>query len=207
MNNETLARAVKRCAWAYVFYFLDFNLNINGLGINLLPDWAAYAFIIAALPGVAAEQRSAALLKPLAWALLLWEAAQSVFNLIHLELPSGAGYILNAVFSVIALYAHFQLFTELAQIADAHGTGRGRRIRLLRNIIAVANTAAAALSLLAGRDFYFSIGGSDAVPLVLAVFAVVFCFAVAVWCELFRLARALSAAGGEEEGEGGGPGA
>ena len=47
-------------AWGYVFLHLDFNLG----GINVLPDWACYALVLHALPGMARAERSALLLQP-----------------------------------------------------------------------------------------------------------------------------------------------
>ena len=54
--NSQLYTAISRVAYAYVFYYLDFNLNLNGHSINFLPEWACFALILSALPGLALAQ-------------------------------------------------------------------------------------------------------------------------------------------------------
>ena len=60
-KTTSLSEAVSCVAWGYVFLHLDFNLG----GINVLPDWACYALVLHALPGLARAERSALLLRPL----------------------------------------------------------------------------------------------------------------------------------------------
>ena len=36
--NSQLYTAISRVAYAYVFYYLDFNLNLNGHSINFLQE-------------------------------------------------------------------------------------------------------------------------------------------------------------------------
>lgn len=56
---NSLVVSIGRVAWGYVFLYLNFNLNINAMSLNLLPDWACYAFILAALPGLALAEKAA----------------------------------------------------------------------------------------------------------------------------------------------------
>lgn len=128
--------AIGRIAWAYVFYYLDINLG----SINLLPEWAAYALILSALPGLAAAERSAALLRPLAWLLLTLDAAEWAAGIFGADPTGSVFYLVNTLARVISLYFHFQLLTNVAAIADGIDSQRAAGIRRLRNVCVIFNT-------------------------------------------------------------------
>lgn len=131
-----LELAIGRIAWAYVFYYLDINLG----SINVLPEWAAYALILSALPGLAAAERSAALLRPLAWLLLTLDAAEWAAGIFGADLTGSVFYLVNTLARVISLYFHFQLLTNVAAIADGIDSQRAAGIRRLRNVCVIFNT-------------------------------------------------------------------
>ena len=82
---SALAKSISRVAWSYVFLYLDVNISVDGGSLNLLPDFICYVLILCALPGLAIEERSAALLRPLAWILLVVEAVRWVLPVIGLS--------------------------------------------------------------------------------------------------------------------------
>ena len=94
---SALAKSISRVAWSYVFLYLDVNIGVDGGSLNLLPDFICYVLILYALPGLAIEERSAALLRPLAWILLVVEAVRWVLPVIGLtpaslgRIPAGPG--------------------------------------------------------------------------------------------------------------------
>lgn len=124
-KTTSLSEAVSCVAWGYVFLHLDFNLG----GINVLPDWACYALVLHALPGLARAERSALLLRPLAIILLAVDALMWALQIF------GAApdlYIVSALSTVLALYFHFQLLTNVADIARIDPQ-RSRSVLRLRN--------------------------------------------------------------------------
>ena len=131
-----LELAIGRIAWAYVFYYLDINLG----SINVLPEWAAYALILSALPGLAAAERSAAMLRPLAWLLLTLDAAEWAAGIFGADPTGSVFYLVNTLARVISLYFHFQLLTNVAAIADGIDSQRAAGIRRLRNVCVIFNT-------------------------------------------------------------------
>lgn len=130
MKREmTLSDAVGRIAWGYVF--LHFHLNINAF--DLVPDWVCYAMVLTALPALGRVRRSALLLRPLAIGLCAWEA----FNWVT-AVSIGA---LELTASVVGLYFHFQLLTDLASIGEElnyPGTKKLLNLRTGRTVIATA---------------------------------------------------------------------
>lgn len=150
---------------------LDFNLG----GINVLPDWACYALVLHALPGLARAERSALLLRPLAIILLAVDALMWALQIF------GAApdlYIVSALCTVLALYFHFQLLTNVADIARIDPQ-RSRSVLRLRNFRTVFVTLLAlplqpeAMSWSA-RDVYLLVTRFAAVILIIWTFSALF---------------------------------
>lgn len=137
---SALAKSISRVAWSYVFLYLDVNIGVDGGSLNLLPDFICYVLILYALPGLAIEERSAALLRPLAWILLVVEAVRWVLPVIGLSSDLWGVYLLGLVVSVASLYFHFQLLTNISDIAARFDAQRAVSIRRLRNLVTVFNT-------------------------------------------------------------------
>lgn len=134
MNGRTqLGTAVKRIAWAYVLLHVHFNLGT----LDLLPDWAGYLMILSALPALAAEEESAGLLKPFGIILAAWAAVQWVIALVG---GSWDGGWLGLIETVVSLYFHFQLLTNLAAISEKYNCPETRRILTLRTVQTVLTT-------------------------------------------------------------------
>ena len=198
-----LIKSVGLVAWGYVFLYLDFTLSINAFTLSLLPDWACYALMLAAIPGLADYERSTLLLRPLAWLLLAWEGVLWLLKLFGISEPSGSWWYLPVLLAaVLNLYFHFQLLTNLADIASAFGCARARSIRQLRNFIALVSIVSELLEPLMGR---VSPGTLEdmAAPLALAALAVALVIVVWVFSAMFGLRRELrgldSEAGPEDE--------
>lgn len=171
LKTKSLSEAVSCVAWGYVFLHLDFNLG----GINVLPDWACYALVLHALPGLARAERSALLLRPLAIILLAVDALMWALQIF------GAApdlYIVSALSTVLALYFHFQLLTNVADIARIDPQ-RSRSVLRLRNFRTVFVTLLAlpwppeALSWSA-RDVYLLVTRFAAVILIIWTFSALF---------------------------------
>lgn len=135
-----MAVSIGRVAWGYVFLYINININLNAASLNLMPDWACYAFVLAALPGLTLAEKSSALLRPLAWVLLIAELANWLLALFDISLYSGALYIVEVVVIILSLYFHFQLLTNVADIAARYSEQRAKSIRTLRNVTVVFRT-------------------------------------------------------------------
>lgn len=105
--------AVGGVAWGYLLLHLDINLG----SVNILPEWLGYLLILDALPILAREIPSALLLKPLGQLLALWEGVQWVLKLLGTEFSP---YLIEVIIGVVSLYFHFQLLTNLAELAGRY---------------------------------------------------------------------------------------
>ena len=108
---DRISTQVRRVAWGYFFLYLDFNLN----SISILPDFIGWILFCSAIQGLKEEQPKLALLEHFAVALGLW----SVVGWLPLELPAWLN-LPGLVFQLMGLYFHFQLLTELAQLAGRY---------------------------------------------------------------------------------------
>lgn len=194
---RALARAAGLVAWGYVFYYIDLNLNFNGMEFSVVPDWAAYIFFLAALPEISAYRRGAALLRPLGVALLIYELFVWVLDGLGVELAAGYTYIPVVVFSVLTLYFNFQLLTELARIADDADERLGKSLRYLRSVSALWTTVMSLFFLLPERMLAVDSGSAwqAASAFVLIAFLLWGCVCcIMTFVQLFRLRRLINAA-------------
>lgn len=131
-DYESLYRGVSHAAWAYIFLYLDINLNT----LNILPDFVCYLLLWSAIGCLEGEERDLALLRPLCVLLGVWAGADWVFTLLGSTLE-GRLLPLDLLISVTAIYFHFQLFTDLARLAERYqppGAALGRRLLGLRTV-------------------------------------------------------------------------
>ena len=132
-NKMNLCQAVKHIAWGYVL--LHFNINLGPL--NVLPNWAGYLLMVGALPALSEEESSASLLRPLGLLLAGWEGLCWAMALFGRD-PNFQ--FLSALVTVIALYFHFQLLTDLAIAARNHQCPQEKRILHLRTVQTLLTT-------------------------------------------------------------------
>lgn len=126
-EKEELIAAVRRVAWGCVLLHLNFTLGT----LNILPNWLGYALILSALPTLGQGEPSALLLRPLGQALAIWEGILWLTALFGLtpNIP-----IVTAIATVVVLYFHFQLLTNIAAIAQQWHCPQQGRILTLRTI-------------------------------------------------------------------------
>lgn len=128
MNPKFLSHAVKLVLFGYIFLNLDFNLGT----INVLPDWFGYILILKALPDLSEAVPSVHLLRSLGILLAVWEGCLWIFTLTTGEALTI--YIVTVIGSVIGLYFHFQLLTNLAEIAKKFDSVREKPMLHLRTV-------------------------------------------------------------------------
>ena len=170
---ETLYRGASHAAWGYFFLYLDINLG----SLNILPDWAAYALFLSAIGKLQGERRDLALLRPLGLLLAVWNGADWALALFGGGV-SGHFPPLDLVVGVIQMYFHFQLLTNVADIARIDPQ-RSRSVLRLRNFRTVFVTLLAlpwqpeAMSWPA-RDVYLLVTRFAAVILIIWTFSALF---------------------------------
>ena len=125
--------AIKKIAWGYVLIHSAISVGV----IDLLPDWLGYYFMLTAIRELKAEEESMGLLEPLAKIMIAWTTIAWGSKLIGWDLSQ---FPFAIVINVISIYFHFQLLTNIANIAMKHGSERAKGILTARTIETVMNT-------------------------------------------------------------------
>lgn len=139
-DREQLGKAIQFIAWGYVLLYLDINLG----PVNILPNWLGFLLILRALPIIAEEVPSAALLRPLCSLLATWDGIQwlaTCFGITtELNIIVCIFTILTVIASVAGLYFHFQLLTDLATMSEQYNCPRTDRLLRLRTVNTLITT-------------------------------------------------------------------
>lgn len=129
MNQEQIYRGLSKVAWGYVF--LTFNLNLGTL--DVLPNWAGYLFFLAAIGLLGEALRDLPLLKPFCILLAAADVVDWLAVLFTGESLTGRIFLVYLLVVCISIYFQFQLVTDLALLAEAHGLPSGA-LRGCRNV-------------------------------------------------------------------------
>jgi len=133
-RKEQLSLALRKIFWAYIFLYFDINIGT----VDLLPAGLGYIFFYQAIrDGIETEEESSKLLKPICWILIIYRIVEWFMNI--LQLPTDI-FIITEMMSVIALYFHFQLLTNLANIAHKYECPVENTLLALRTVHTVLMT-------------------------------------------------------------------
>lgn len=127
-------------AFMYDQLFCQLQLRVSEGSAPLYPGWLCYVFILLAIPTLAGYQKSVTLLRPLAWYLGAVTLVRWIFQLAGWVPDGWYVYAVNVITSVVVLYFHFQLQTNLCKIIKPFNSERARLIRIFRSVSAVINT-------------------------------------------------------------------
>ena len=108
---------------------------------------------------LANEDRSAILLKPLVYILIVWEILKMLNGFVNFT-PEGYIFtILNTVVTIVSLYYNFQLFTNLANIAQKYFCPQKQSILRLRTLYTILITAVSLMGVIKMPQYVLEIGG------------------------------------------------
>jgi len=125
-RKEILCKAIKKIGWGYIFLYFDINLGT----IDILPAFCAYwMFYQSIRDGISFEEESANLLKPMAILLMYYQGVLWLFRIF--AIPTDY-FLITELGSVISLYFHFQLLTNLANIARKYSCFQEKSLLNLR---------------------------------------------------------------------------
>ncbi|MBE6039047.1 MAG: hypothetical protein E7218_07625 [Anaerofustis stercorihominis] len=137
MDRTELSIAMKKVAWAYVF--LHFHLNI--MNLDIFADWWGFILILKAIDVFKHTEPSTELLRPIGVALAIIEGVQWGMNFLQISVEF---YVFEIIYAVISLYFHFQLLTNIADIALRYGCEEERKIR---RFVVIRTISIAAISM------------------------------------------------------------
>ncbi len=112
IDREKLYDGIGNAAWGYLFIY--FNINLGTL--NILPAFAGYLLFHSAIRELCDEERELNLLNTLVGILTIWHLASWVGDLLSFDIGALIP-IADIIVSVVNIYFHFQLLTNLATIA------------------------------------------------------------------------------------------
>ena len=134
-ERNPVADAVSTIAWALMILHLDFNI----WRLNILGNWIGYWMIASAVKKLGEENPEFALLESLAIGLAVWDG---VCNGLWLFFGMAVNiYAATIIELVLVLYLRFQLFTNLAEIAESHGCPQRKPLLVLRTVQTLLVTA------------------------------------------------------------------
>lgn len=178
-ESNTTANTVRKIAWGYFFLYLDINLN----SWSVLPAWLGWYKFSSAIGALKEKRPKLALLENflppiLVWSLLKWQQ--------FFALPGWTGPV-GVMLSLMQLYFHFHLLTELSALASGDLARRLLRCRTVSVVMQTALTVLIALPL--PQNAIAALG----FPLVLAGLLV----CLYMMASLFHLAKELEEAPAE----------
>ena len=177
-QTADLFTGARRVFWGYFFLLLDFNLNLgSAVTIPLLANCVGWIFLWRGVDALAPVRPSLDLLKPFCNALGVCSLTQFVPALDSL-LPGW----LSLFISILTLYTHFQLLTDLAALAEEmlDDGELAKRLRTSRTLFLLSQTAMYCYDLVL-----------QAMGLVVLLLAVTFCVSVLLLFQLWGFSRDL----------------
>ena len=140
MNEQTVNRraGVQKLFWGYLLLLADLNFNFFGLNLPLLPDSVGWLLVWLGAKELAPLRPSLKLLAPFCAFLGVLGLTQFL-PFLEALLPGW----LTPLTLAVSLYTHFQLFTDLAALAeeDFARPEFAPRLRSARNVLVVTRTA------------------------------------------------------------------
>ena len=168
----------RRLFWGFFFLLLDFNLNLgSAFTIPLVPNFVGWIFLWRGADILSSARPFLGLLRPFCTALGVCALTQFV--------PSLDGLIpgwLSLFISILTLYTHFQLLTDLAALAEEmlDDGELAKRLRTSRTLFLLSQTAMYCYDLVL-----------QAMGLVVLLLAVTFCVSVLLLFQLWGFSRDL----------------
>lgn len=189
-DRETLYAGLSNAAWGYFLLHFNFNLNLGGSSINVLPEFAGFLLLLSAVRKLSVERRDLLLLQPLCVLLAAWHGAKWALAIVGISLDDPRLLWLGLIVMAATLYFHFQFLTDMAALAERYqpeGEGLDRRLLRRRTALLVLTTAA---DLMSDAAQLLWNEGAGMLPVVYACLAVVILLVIVlIMASLFQLRR------------------
>lgn len=103
----------------FLFCYLNFNLNINAVSINLLPEFVGYLLLYLGAKELVNESERYTKVQPLLMGLTVYHAIVWLMALIG-RTGSIVALLLNLIAAVVGIYATYQVVMGFQDIERAH---------------------------------------------------------------------------------------
>lgn len=133
-NRAELCKAINLIAWGYIFLYFNINVGI----VNIMPAWVGFIFFIIAInKTICKEEPSAKLLQPLGIFLAVYNGIIWVLSILELSYNTS---LIGTLATVISMYFHFQLLTNVAAIAEKCEYPEKKKLLTLRTVLIILET-------------------------------------------------------------------
>lgn len=171
ISRQKLYDGIGNAAWGYLFIY--FNINLGTL--NILPNFVGYLLFHSAIKKLCDAERELNLLNTLVGILTIWHIASWIGDLLSFDLGALIP-IADIIVSVVNIYFHFQLMTNLATIAAKYqpaGEDLDRTILNCRTFQTIMLTAAILLVYMTNQINAVSIYTSIAVAILYLIAGII----------------------------------
>ena len=114
-DYQKLYDGISKAAWGYFFIYFDFTINT----VSILPSFVGYLLFLSAIGYLKDEERELSLLHTLCVILALWHGVDWLAGWVSFDMD-GVWQFVDILVSLVNLYFHFQLLTNLASIATKY---------------------------------------------------------------------------------------
>lgn len=133
---------MKTLFWGFFFVYLNFNLNVNGHSLNLLPDFVGYILLLRGIRELEEESSLFAKARPFAVGMAVYEAILWVGALLGVASGGLVGSLLGVISLAASLYISWVLVQGVREIeahraAELHGALLYSRWKLLAVLQAI----------------------------------------------------------------------
>lgn len=114
-DYKKLYDGISNVAWGYLYLYFDINLGT----VSILPSFVGYLLFLSAINLLQDEERDLKLLRTLGILMTIWHAADWLASWVAIDLD-GKSQFIDITVSLVNMYFHFQLLTNLASIATKY---------------------------------------------------------------------------------------
>lgn len=192
-DQNQLYEGLSNTAWGYFFLFINFDLNIDSISVNILPPFVGCLLLLSAIKKLTPERRDLALLRPLCILLAAWHAASWALALVGIKLGEMRLVFLDLLVLAATLYFHFQYLTDVAALAERYQSEEEHLDKDIRgcrtDLILLLTASNAAGYLVQFQPFQEGVGGAMTAALAICLTVATLILIVLLMMALFRLRR------------------
>ncbi len=131
-ENMNLRKGLSFLAFGYLFVLVNFNLELNNLRVNLMPEFVGWILLFLAVPQLGSYTQDKPLLRWAPLALAVVSGLSWASGILLPEIPCLSRF--QPLTGLLSAWYLYVLFGVLEVLAEDIGSNRGPTIRLLKYI-------------------------------------------------------------------------
>ena len=140
---------MKKVFWGFFFIYLNFHLTLNGITLNLLPDFVGYLLLYQAAGTLAGESGRFQKLRPFSVAMAVYTGILWVGELLGVTGENWLGILLDTAALVVSLYISWNVVQAILEMEESRSADlNGRAVRRDWLVLVIAEFVSVGLLLL-----------------------------------------------------------